>query len=66
MPDHVIRIMCPNLRCRSILAVPTEARGRMVRCRNCGTNIKVPAKPEQAKPAETPEASKPAESKPAA
>ena len=44
MPENVIRIMCPNLRCRSILAVPTDARGRLVRCKTCGNNIKIPQK----------------------
>ncbi|CAG0974680.1 hypothetical protein PHYC_01439 [Phycisphaerales bacterium] len=34
--------MCPNLVCRKILAVPSECRGKTVRCRNCGTNIRVP------------------------
>lgn len=42
--DQVIRIMCPNLKCRSVLGVPSEARGKLVRCRKCGTNIKIPAK----------------------
>ena len=42
--DRMIRIMCPNLKCRSILGVPPEARGKLVRCRKCGTNIQIPAK----------------------
>lgn len=46
--DNVIRIMCPKLTCRRILAVPTEARGQTVRCRGCGTTIKIPAKPPSA------------------
>ncbi|HYE62336.1 MAG TPA: hypothetical protein VD997_10090 [Phycisphaerales bacterium] len=37
-----IRIMCPNLTCRKVLAVPTACRGKTVRCRNCSTNIRVP------------------------
>lgn len=45
----VVRIMCPNLRCRAVLAVPPEARGRLVRCRNCGMSIKIPAKTEPVK-----------------
>ncbi len=44
MSDAIVRIMCPNLRCRAVLAVPNEARGRLVRCRNCGSNIRVPQK----------------------
>jgi len=34
--------MCPNLRCRKVLAVPTSARGKVVRCRACGTRIRIP------------------------
>jgi len=37
-----IRIMCPNLVCRKVLAVPHSCRGKTVRCRACGTNIRVP------------------------
>ncbi|MDZ4754193.1 MAG: hypothetical protein SGJ11_06810 [Phycisphaerae bacterium] len=40
--DDVLRIMCPQLGCQRILAVPQTARGKLVRCRNCGTNIKIP------------------------
>jgi len=36
--------MCPNLSCRRVLAVPENARGKTVRCRGCGTNIRIPAK----------------------
>ena len=42
MANDALRIMCPNLTCRRILSVPSAARGKTVRCRNCGTNIKVP------------------------
>lgn len=42
MAENVIRIMCPNLMCRSILAVPATARGRIVRCKGCATNIRIP------------------------
>lgn len=53
MAEDTIRIMCPNLTCRRVLAVPTNARGRTVRCKGCGTNIRIPAKrDESAKPAE--------------
>ncbi len=38
-----VRIMCPNLVCRKVLAVPSDCRGKTVRCRNCGTNIRVPS-----------------------
>ncbi len=39
----VIRIMCPNLACQRILAIPVKARGKIVRCRGCGMNVRVPA-----------------------
>ncbi|MEQ8845300.1 MAG: hypothetical protein RIB58_10645 [Phycisphaerales bacterium] len=40
--DASIRIMCPNLTCRKVLAVPSTARGKTVRCRACGTAIRIP------------------------
>ncbi len=40
--DEVIRIMCPNLGCQRVLAVPSHARGKLVRCKGCGTNIRIP------------------------
>lgn len=43
MPPTAIRIMCPNLRCRAILAVPEKARGKLVKCKSCGGSIRVPA-----------------------
>jgi hypothetical protein len=43
MSEPVVRIMCPNLKCRRILAVPASARGKNIRCGNCGANVKVPA-----------------------
>lgn len=55
-----LRIMCPSLNCRRVLAVPASSRGKNVRCKNCGATIRVPEKqvvqatpPSQAeKPAE--------------
>ena len=50
---QTLRIMCPNLTCKKILAVPASARGKTVRCRGCATNIRVPAAEEgKAAPAE--------------
>jgi len=47
--------MCPNLTCRKVLAVPKIARGKTVRCRNCGTMIRIPdEKPKQPQPASEP------------
>lgn len=54
MTASVVRIICPNLRCRSILAVPASVRGKMVRCRSCGARVQVPAGPTgQAKPGQS-------------
>lgn len=57
MSQSTIRIMCPNLVCRRVLAVPDTARGRVVRCRGCGSTIKVPNKaaPKPPPTAERPE-----------
>ncbi|MCA9296302.1 MAG: hypothetical protein KC983_07285 [Phycisphaerales bacterium] len=38
----LIRIKCPNLGCCRILAIPSTARGKLVRCRQCGTVIRIP------------------------
>lgn len=63
MAEDAIRIMCPNLLCRKVLAVPTSARGKTVRCKSCSTAIRIPDKPGAAI---KPEAPKPdaAEAKP--
>ena len=45
MADEVIRVMCPNLQCRRILCVPIGARGKTVRCKGCGANVRIPAEP---------------------
>jgi ribosomal protein S27E len=55
--EHLIRIMCPNLSCQRILAVPEQARGRIVRCRVCGMNIRIPTgKPAEPQPQKPPPA----------
>ncbi len=53
-----LRIKCPRLTCRKILAVPISSRGKNVRCKNCGATIRVPqvAEPKIA-PAASPEKS---------
>jgi len=48
--QQTIRIMCPKLTCRRILAVPPTARGRTVRCRGCGSTVKIPANSQPATP----------------
>lgn len=47
MSGGVIRMMCPNLKCRRVLAVPQSARGKNVRCGSCGAFVQVPAASEQ-------------------
>ncbi len=44
MPANVVRLICPNLKCRKILSVPDSARGKKVRCRGCGMRVQIPAK----------------------
>jgi hypothetical protein len=43
MATDSVRLMCPNLKCRAVLSVPGAARGKNVRCRNCGVKVSVPA-----------------------
>lgn len=43
MASDVVRFICPNLRCKAMLCVPATARGKAVRCRNCGTRVRIPA-----------------------
>ena len=60
--SETIRVMCPNLVCRKILAVPVSARGKTVRCKGCQTNIRVPSEKEvaTAEPAKGAKSAKPA------
>lgn len=37
------QLMCPNIKCRKILTVPEEARGKVVTCSHCQTALRVPA-----------------------
>ena len=49
MSAQVIRLICPNLTCRTILSVPGMARGKDVRCRACGAKVRIPM-PKPPKP----------------
>jgi len=40
--DKLVRFLCPGKECNSVLAVPSSARGKLVRCRRCGTHIRIP------------------------
>ena len=48
---YTVQIMCPNLVCKKVLAVPASARGKTVRCKACQTAIRVPAGSKPAPPA---------------
>jgi hypothetical protein len=37
-----VQLICPNLRCRKILSVPDEVRGKLVKCQHCQTMFRVP------------------------
>jgi len=44
-------LICPNLRCRKVLSVPDEVRGKTVRCQHCQCMIRVPIARKNAAPA---------------
>ncbi|MAE64590.1 MAG: hypothetical protein CMJ18_10010 [Phycisphaeraceae bacterium] len=51
-----VRLICPNLKCRSVLSVPPKARGKTVRCRRCRMRIQVPmSKTGEAPPEQMPD-----------
>lgn len=37
-----VQILCPNLSCRKVLSVPSDIRGKTVKCSHCSTLFKVP------------------------
>jgi LSD1 subclass zinc finger protein len=37
-----VQIVCPSLKCRKILSVPNEVRGKIVKCQYCQTMLRVP------------------------
>ena len=38
-----VQLLCPNLKCRKILSVPSDVRGKLVKCQYCQTMLRVPA-----------------------
>jgi hypothetical protein len=38
-----VQLLCPNLKCRKILSVPEDLRGKLVKCQFCQTMLRVPA-----------------------
>jgi predicted Zn finger-like uncharacterized protein len=37
-----VQLICPSLKCRKLLTVPDEVRGKMVKCGHCQTTFRVP------------------------
>ncbi len=37
-----IQLICPNLKCRKLLSVPEEVRGKLVKCQYCRMQFRVP------------------------
>ena len=37
-----VQIICPNLRCRKVLSVADDSRGKQVKCQHCQTALRVP------------------------
>ncbi|HEV8608200.1 MAG TPA: hypothetical protein VGQ99_22885 [Tepidisphaeraceae bacterium] len=37
-----VQLICPNLKCRKLLVVPDEVRGKMVKCQHCQIQFRVP------------------------
>ena len=44
------QLMCPNIKCRKILSVPDDARGKVVRCGHCQTALRVPVVKQETAP----------------
>jgi len=47
--NKFINMRCPNLVCRRVLTIPISARGKSVKCKGCGTIIKVKEKTNERK-----------------
>lgn len=58
-----VTVICPNLRCRTLLQVPEGTRGKRVRCGRCGKDFLIPAKPTAKKPAKPDAATEPGSDK---
>jgi LSD1 subclass zinc finger protein len=54
----LVTVICPHLRCRTVLQVPETARGQKVRCSRCGKNFIVPARPGSDAPTTNPQPAK--------
>ncbi len=54
-----IAVLCPNLRCKAVLNVPETARGKTIRCGQCGTALRVPTSKPQVERAPQPASPEP-------
>jgi hypothetical protein len=52
-----VQLICPNLKCRKLLSVPDDVRGKMVKCQHCQTQFRVPA-PKRTETAPSPATNK--------
>lgn len=43
MSASMVRLICPNLKCRTLLCAPAHARGKLVKCSACGMKVRIPA-----------------------
>jgi hypothetical protein len=53
-----VQMICPNLRCRKLLTVPEEVRGKTVKCQQCGSLFRVPDRRETERPQNQPASAK--------
>jgi hypothetical protein len=42
-----VQLICPSLRCRKILSVPDDVRGKLVKCQHCQSMFRVPERKRQ-------------------
>ena len=51
-----VQMLCPNLRCRKLLSVPDEVRGKNFKCQFCQTPFRVPDRRKPGTPSQLPQA----------
>ena len=47
-----VQLICPSLKCRKLLTVPDDVRGKMVKCQYCQTTFRVPDVKKHGMPSE--------------
>lgn len=40
--NEIVMMLCPSLKCRKVLRVPANCRGKQVRCKFCQMTFEVP------------------------